>query len=297
MPSGPWTMLLGYALFGFVPGLLKLGLEQGMDPSLAVVVRFVIAVLLIGAVSALARNLHVKNPELRLLAMDRRGLLARGVFGGVAVASYFWAVQLTGAGLGTLLNYTHSIWSNVFSVALGQQKPRPWFWSLLAMAGVGVILVIDPSSDKISILGLLVGLFSGMAGGAAVLTIKTLRRSDNSLTINMALALGGIGVAVPLLLFQVTNSVKVTPNSEKAWLFVAISGVFSLIGQILFTHGFKHTSVALASLMSLITPIIAIFCGFLFLNEALTPHFLLGSALILIACSLLGLQESSKKLT
>lgn len=292
MPNGPWVMLAGYVLFGLVPGLLKLGLSDGMDPSLAVLLRFAIAIALLGASYGVAKAFKNKNPELQLRAVDRQGLLLRGVFGGLAVATYFWAVQLCGVGLGTLLNYTHSIWSNVFAVLLGRQKPRLWFWPLLGLAGLGVYLVLDPQGGHISGAGLSIGLISGMAGGAAVLTIKTLRRTDNAISINMALAIGGIAVSIPLLFIQVAQSKQISPNISTSWLFVSVSGVFSLLGQILFTHGFKNTSVSFASIMSLITPIIATFTGYLFLNEVLTPHFLLGSSLILFSCAFIGWQET-----
>jgi drug/metabolite transporter (DMT)-like permease len=75
---------------------------------------------------------------------------------------------------------------------------------------------------------------------------------------------------------------------------VALSGVFSFGGQYFFNHGFKRTSVALASLISLTTPVLAVLSGWIWLDEALTPHFLAGTLLILSAVMLQGMVERQK---
>lgn len=284
-------MVLGHLLFGLVPFFLKLGLGLGMPVAAAVALRFAVALLLIYALVGLARFWWTRaRGELSLAPVNRSALLWRGVWGGLAVLLYFYAVALCGAGLGTLLNYTHSLFSNLFGVLFFKRKTDRGFWPLLALAGLGLVLVLDPSASGLSKLGIAVGLISGMAGGAAVLTIKTLRQTDNSLTINLALALGGLNLALPLMLVQGFQGppLAVPPM---AWLWVAVSGAFSFGGQWFFNHGFRNTSVPLASLISLLTPVLAVLSGWLWLGEALTPHFVAGALCILGAVALRGLQE------
>ena len=93
----------------------------------------------------------------------------RGIFGALAVLLYFTSVQLTGAGVGTLLNYTYPLWANAFgAVFLGQRTFRG-FWALLALALVGVYLVIDPVWTQLPSFGELAGVVSAMLAGAAVI--------------------------------------------------------------------------------------------------------------------------------
>jgi drug/metabolite transporter (DMT)-like permease len=293
MPEGPLTMLLGQLLFAVVPLLLKLGLTLGLDAGTAVALRFSVALLIIAALSLLARLVwHRARGELSLAPVNRGGLFWRGVWGGVAVLTYFYAVALCGAGLGTLLNYTHSLFSNLYNVLLKRQKPDRAFWPLLALAALGLVLVLDPSSSQLSHGGIAIGVLSGMAGGAAVLTIKTLRRTDNALTINLALALGGLALSLPLIAGQALAGLAVAQAPAAAWGWVALSGVFSFGGQYFFNHGFKHTSVPLASLISLSTPALACFFGWSLLGEALTPHYLAGALCIFSALGLRAWFES-----
>lgn len=297
MTDGPLTMLLGHLLFGLVPLFLKLGLGLGLGASTAVALRFGVALVLIFSLAFIARHWWSRaRRELALAPVNRRGLLWRGVWGGVAVLLYFYAVLLCGAGPGTLLNYTHSLFSNLYSVALGRRKPDATFWPLLALAGLGLWLVVDPAGGMLSRVGIAVGLASGMAGGAAVLTIKTLRQTDNSLTINLALALGGLALSLPLMAGQSLQGQPVLQAPGSAWAWVALSGVFSFGGQYFFNHGFRRTSVPLASLISLTTPVLACFGSWLWLKEPLTPHFLAGALCILAALGLQGLKEGQKRL-
>lgn len=296
MPTGPGTMLLGHLLFGAVPLLLKLALDRGLPASTAVALRFGVALAAVGLLAGLGRRLAGRaRHELSLAPVNRWALLWRGVWGGLAVLLYFQAVALCGAGLGTLLNYTHSLFSNLLgALALGQ-RPGRGFWPLLGLAGLGLVLVLDPGAGRLNGLGMALGLLSGVAGGAAVLTIKSLRRTDNALTINLALALGGLAFSLPLMGVQGLAGQGVLQAPGPAWAWAAGAGLLAFGGQWFFNHGFKGTSVGLASLISLTTPVLAVLSGWLWLGEPLTPHFLAGAACILVAVGIRGWQERPAK--
>jgi drug/metabolite transporter (DMT)-like permease len=285
-------MLLGQLLFAAVPLLLEQGLRLGLDASSAVALRFSVGLTLIAVLSALGRRWRRARAELSIAPVNHIGLRWRGLWGSIAVLTYFYAVAACGAGLGTLLNYTHSLFSNLFNVALGRQKADRAFWPLLALAAVGLILVLDPAGGQLSRGGILIGVLSGMAGGAAVLTVKTLRRTDNALTINLALALGGLALALPLMGLERLAGQPVMAGGPRAWAWVALSGVFSFGGQYFFNHGLKGTSVPLASLISLSTPALACLFGWLWLGEALTPHYLAGALCIFSALGLRAWMEA-----
>jgi drug/metabolite transporter (DMT)-like permease len=134
--SGPAIMVLGYVSFGLAPVFVRIGLLGGWQASGAVVVRFLVALVLTAAI-ALAGQAFGGGGELVVRPVNRRGLVWRGALGGVAVITYFYSVQLVGAGLGALLNCTYSLWANVFGVALGRHEPDRWFWPpiIAALAG------------------------------------------------------------------------------------------------------------------------------------------------------------------
>lgn len=300
--SGPFIMHTGYMLLAFVPVLVRVANRAGWETGSTVFARFVIACVCIAVVALVGgQKLRSGNP---------RVLLLRGLFGGGAVLSYFAAVEETNASTAVLLNFTHSIWANVAGVLLLGQKPIRGFWPLLALAAVGLYLVIDPGFDGFK-RGEMLGLLSGVLGGGAILCVKELRKTDNATTIQASLAVVGVVCALPFVLPAWLQSP--TPPAEAmaaamaavsdgaanpftspafgAWLAVLAMGICGYAGQHFFTSGYRDTSVQLGTLLSLTTPLYATFMGRLLLGEILSFKFLLGASFILVACMMVGLRE------
>ncbi len=283
LARGPLTMLVGYTLLGLVPVMVKSLKDVGWSAAHTVVARFAIACACIGVVVAIRRRW--------LVAHNKRLLVLRGVLGGAAVLLFFTSVQVAGAGVGTLLNYTYPIWANVLGVVFAKQRPFAGFWALLMVALVGVFLVIDPSWSEPR-LGELSGLASAFLAGAAVLCIKQLRETDDSLTIIWSFSVIGLVFALPLAVVESARAEGPLPwLSARGWLLLIATGVFSFLGHVFFTRGYKHTTLQLGSLLALTVPIIAVTTGWLVLHERLSPSFLLGASLILGASALLVFWE------
>lgn len=283
---GPAFMLVGYVLFGLAPVLVRYVITQGIPAAEVTFVRFVISCGLVVAI--------VASGLAALRAHNRRILLVRGILGAAAVLCYFHAIGMTSAGKGTLLNYTHSLWANLWAVLFLGMRPPRGFWLVLGVAGVGVWLVINPRFESIN-LGDGIGLFSGMLAGGAVLSIKHLRRTDDALVIFTSYAIFGAVFAFIPGFFSfgqagVPFGTWAMPSSAALVALVTI-GVITTIAQLSFTHGYGFTSLPLGTLLSLTVPGISALGGAIFLGEALTPHFILGGTLVVVACGILGLQE------
>ena len=289
--DGPLGMLAGFILFSLVPIGVKLATDLGAGARATVLVRFAVGLLCVGPFMAITGQ--------RLRTGNLRALVLRGVFGGVAVMFFFIAVSLSGAGMGMLLNYTHSIWANVLAVMCLRHRPPARFWLLLVMAVVGLYLVIHPEaafSSSARFWGMAAGLLSGVLGGSAILCIKELRRTDSALAIFFSFALAGFIVgALSLVPVVAGGSAEgiVRAFSWPAWGILAAMGVVAFGGQMLFTAGYRRTSIQLGSILSLTAPTLAVFLGWLILGEELTIRFAVGAGLVLVACGLTGALESS----
>lgn len=273
-------MLFGYLLLSAMPVLVRQVGRHGWGAASTTAVRFGLGSLVVAALLLSGRHqLRTRQPFI---------LFLRGAFGGLSVLTYFLAVQRTGAGMGTLLNYTHSIWSNLLALLILRQRPDKRFWPLLVLAIFGLWLVISPSFARLEI-GKLYGLSSGILGGAAILCIKKLRQTDDALTIFSSFSAVGLCFAIFTLPFERLGAASVFDGA--AWILLVAIAVFSFGGQMLFTHGYRETSVALGSLLSLLVPTLATLSGWLILNEPITARYALGATLVLTACGLFGWLE------
>lgn len=282
---GPLLMLVANLLFAMVPVSVRVAGTYGVSSSQVTFIRFAVGwIFCLVLWAAGAGSLRAKN---------RTAVALRGILGGAAVLCYFHAVTELGAGKGVILNYTHSLWANLFAVLLLRERPPRGFWLLLALAAVGLWFVIDPHFGAFGT-GEALGLLSGALGGGAILAIKFARRTDGALVILASFSLWGM-----LFALVVPAAGAVTGGSGPGWFIpvggaagaVLAVGLFGVFSQYLFTHAYGFTSVALGTVMSLSVPALAALVGWVWLGETLTPHFVLGAALILTAMGAMGVQE------
>ena len=285
--NGPFLFLISNLFFGFLPIMVKWGNELHYSPVEESFFRFVFAAFGVGALWFLGKSLKPVNMP---------ALLWRGFFGSISILAYFIALQTTTVGKGTLLNYTTTIWSNVYAVLFFKHKPpKGYFWILL-LAGVGLQLVMNVNWESFNY-GDAAGFLSGVTGGAAVLAVKRARRTDNSITVFASFMVFSLVLSGILLLVHPVFGVPVptvmtwtTPDFSGLMVLLGI-GFVAMVAQMFFTEAFGHTSLALGTLLSVMVPIFAAIFGRVILGETFTPHFVLGMVLVLSACLLLGWRE------
>jgi drug/metabolite transporter (DMT)-like permease len=284
--SGPaaGNMLLGYALLGLQPLPVAMLARGDVGPAETVFARFLLSALLILAVCAIRwRGLSTAQPRL---------LLLRGLLGGGAVLLYFSSIQWAGAARGTLLNYTYPIWANLFAWMLGH-RPSGRFWWALSLALVGIWFVVVPEQglgDGTIGRGEWAGLASAVLAGGAVLTIKRLRETDESLTIIASFTSFGLLMSLPLSSIEVMSRL-ISPELLVPGLSV---GLLAFVGHVFFTRGYRGVSVQTATLLSPTVPLIATLTGIVMLDEVVTGRFGLG-ALAILASSMLALRAHRNK--
>jgi len=134
-----------------------------------------------------------------------------------------------------------------------------------------------------------------------VVAIKEARRTDNALTIFTSFTLFGflfagaflaLAAAAPGMSASVESLGHWNPIAGQGWILLSVMGFFAMSAQLLLTQSMGFLTLPMGTLLSLLVPIGAAFFGLLILGESLTPHFLLGTLLVLSACAWLGWSES-----
>jgi drug/metabolite transporter (DMT)-like permease len=279
-------MTAGYGLLGLQPLPVAWLASAGFATAATVFSRFLFSALIISLICVVRRRwLKTGNP---------RVLLLRGLFGGTAVLLYFYSIGHAGAARGTLLNYTYPFWANLMAWSFGKRPPRA-FWPILGLATAGVWCLLYPEegwgAQGIG-LGELAGLGSAICAGAAVLAIKKLRETDESLTIVMAFSICGMLIALPLVpLTDALNRLHTTDVATAALLV----GVLSFVGHVLFTRGYRGVTLASGTLLSLLVPLVASAGGILYLSEPASPRFFLGAGMIFSALVLSVLSNARRR--
>jgi len=286
--NGVFLLLMADLFMAMVPITVRMATRLSCSPVQTTFFRFAFALTGISLMVTLGWG--------KLRIVNGKALFWRGFFGGLSVLFYFLSVHFSTAAKGTLLNYTYSIWANIFAVVfLGQNPPKGYFFILL-LAAAGVWLVLGVQFGTFN-WGDLIGVLSGATAGAAAVAIKEARRTDNSLSVFASFSFLGFLLSGFLLLvgpWCLPSSVPLlgwNPVGGAGWTILLAMGAISMLAQLLFTEGFGYVSLATGTLLSLLVPVGAAVLGLLVLGEPLTPHFVLGTGLVLTACGLFSWQE------
>jgi drug/metabolite transporter (DMT)-like permease len=284
--KGIYLLIVSNTFFGILPILVKLANGLHYSAIEETFFRFVFAVF--GVLILWVTGLQT------LSLVNGKALFWRGLFGGLSILGYFIALQTTSSGKGTLLNYTYILWANLFSILFFKQKPPKGFYWYFLLAAVGIEMVLDVHWNSLN-LGDLAGLFSGVTGGAAVLGIKRARATDTAMTVFASFTLFSFVMSGVLLLFgssmQVGGLDQWTTPDFKGLLVLLAVGAAAMIAQMFFSEAIGHTSLASGTLLTLLVPVLAALFGWIFLEETLTPNFLTGMILVLIACGMMIWRE------
>jgi drug/metabolite transporter (DMT)-like permease len=215
-------------------------------------------------------------------ARNKLGLLLRGAYGGAAVLLYFIAIAHLPVGIATLLNYTAPVFTAVYAaIFLGEAITRGTLVAL-ALTSVGVALVIVGTAPAGTLaLGpwQLVGLGSAMLSGAAVATIREVRKTDGSWEIFTAFCLAGAVISA-----GPAFAAWVRPRPLE-WKILILVGVLSVVGQLLMTHALRYVRAAVGGIIAQLTPVTSMALGWMMFRDRIAGLALAGAALTLAGVS------------
>lgn len=265
--SGSAVIAVSSLFFGVMAVATRLLAGQVPAAQIATV-RFAVGLVGVSAIFVVRR----RQPNL----LQWRLLGLRGLFGGIAVLTYFVAIERLGAAPATVLNYSSPIYAAVFaSWFLGEKSNHLQRLGLLLATGgaAAVTMASAPSHQPWNPdWGALVGVLSAVAGGAAMTVIRKLRNDTDALTVFFAFCVVGLMVCTPV---AAPNWV---PLHGKPLLICVLVGLLSIGGQLLFTWGMGHTTATAGSAITQLVPAVAWILAVGWLHEPLTLLGILGAA-------------------
>ena len=273
-PAPSATLVLSISALGFaaMAAFAKLAAARVPGPEVALI-RFVLGTLVCLA-------WHQRRP---LRARNLRGLAVRALFGGSAVYCYFLSIEHLPVGIATLLQYTApaftALWAAIF---LGERTgPRVLLALALALGGVALLVVgqSPPGDPALFNRWELVGLCGAVLSGAAVATIRALRRSDGAWEIFAAFNLGGA-----LLTLGPSVQRWVWPSGGEWALLLAVA-TLSVGAQLGMTWALRWIKASVAGLLMQLTPVSALAIGALAFGERIHPLAWVGVAVTLAGVS------------
>ncbi len=159
------------------------------------------------------------------LRTKRPGMIIfRGVLNLVCMLAFFVALAITPLAEVTVLVFTAPIFATMLAVFVFGEKVGLLRWGAIGFGFLGAVVVLRPGFEAVSP-GSALALFAAIIWGVCLIIIKSLGKTDSSLTITvyMSLVMAPLSLLPALLVWQ-------WPTAGQ-FLWLAAIGVFGGIGQ------------------------------------------------------------------
>lgn len=289
-PRIVWLILC--LIWGSTWLFIKLGLED-LPPFTFAGIRFVIASAILFAIIKIRRiKLPRTGRDWTLLAIT--GVLSFTINYGAV----FWGEERISSGLAAVLQATIPVFGLViahFYLPAERMTPLKILGVIMGIAGVAVIF-----SDQLTVAGgrALAGSAAVVIGAAAAAYANVLVKSRGG-NMDPAVLAGGqmIFGLVPLLaagffLERGAFHFRWTTLAIVCLIYLAIVG--SVVAFLLYYWLVQHMDVTNTMLIALVTPVIAVIVGMIFLNEELNWRLLVGGLMIMSGIGMIVVRKRKK---
>lgn len=212
----------------------------------------------------------------------------RALINVAAMLLFFMGLSLTPIAKVQALAFTAPLFASLLAVVfLGERMGLPR-WTALIVGFAGALIIIRPGTASMD-LGSLLVLASAATWSLAIIVIKTLSRTDSSVTITayMVLLMTPMSLLAAVFVWQWPDPWQLT------WLvFVGVSGTLAQLAMAQSLHLADTTTVMPLDFMKLIWGAII---GYLLFSEVPDAGIWIGGGVILAAATYIAIRESRRK--
>lgn len=225
-----------------------------------------------GLLALLPMLLRSGQPPLRTQQLPR--YFVRSAVGLGSMLCGFWAIGHLPLSQAISLSYSTPLFVTIAAVLWLGETVRARRWAAVICGFIGVLVIVRPGQAGFEA-GTLVAVLAAVLSAVVAIQIKQLTRIDGANTVVFYTYVFWVPMSLVPALF-----VWVWPSGI-AWLWLAATGVFGTLGQLLWTRALRLGEVsALTPISFMQLPLVAVF-GWLLFGETLDRWTVIGAAIIL----------------
>lgn len=221
------------------------------------------------------------HPLPRIRATGRAGVIG-GLCLVAAFAGAIYAIQSTKVANAVFLFSASPFLAALLGWVILREPVRPLTWAAMALAGVGMFIMVREGLAAGALSGNLAALLSALGFAGFTVALRHGHLND-TMPVSLLGCLFSGAVALVVLLAQGTSPL---PSLHDTGIAALMGAVVLAVGMILYTQGSRALPAAEATLLSLVEVMLAPIWVWVFLNETATPATFAGGAVVLAAVAL-----------
>lgn len=263
------------------------GALEAMHVHVLNVFRFVVSALVLGGMYAYSRR-GESDSFFDPLRSHGRTIAGLGILGYVLYqVCFIVGVNNTTAGSAALIMASAPMWTAIISRVAGYEQLGRLSWIGLAVSLAGTVLVVAAGSDRVALgAGSLFGNALMLTGAVLWGTYTALNKSVVHEVEPVAVTFFGILVALPCLgAIGAPYASTVAWAEVDLWVWVAIvfsGGLSTGVAFVVWNTAVRNVGASNTAVYNNLVPLIAVFGGWLFLDETVNVAQLGGGALIIV---------------
>ena len=278
--------------FGMIPLFSIPVIAAGMDNVSILVYRF-----LFGSAAMLA-ILLLRKTNMRVSLSELLRIVLLAIFYITTALATLECYKYLSSGIATALVYTDPIWCALIGLAFLGDKFSIKLTSSILLASLGVMMMtgVFSGDGTFSMIGLLLGLASGLAYGIYLILVPRLKvKHIASLKLTFYVFFTGMWLLIAYSLMT-NGGVEEVPDSS-CWLDLALLGLIpTAISNICVTVSLKLIDTTIVAILGAFEPLTAMVVGVVILGEPLGFIGVVGGMLILVAVAILTINPQKLKL-
>ena len=263
-------------IWGYNWVVMKLAVQYASPFQFAGLRTFLGALMLFLVLIATKRPLKLQEfPTMMLL-----GILQTCGFTGLLI----WALVEGGAGKTAVLSYTMPFWVMLFAWPLLGEKVQGWQWLAVAFALFGMVLIFDPLHIKSDGFSMFLALLSGISWAISAIVSKKLHQRAPHLDLLNITAWPTLLGSLPIIFLALILPAPPIQWTNTFYLTIIYSIFLSgSLAWVLWLYALQRLPAGVASMASMLAPVIGVTAAWLQLGERPSSIELMGMFFIALA--------------
>lgn len=290
---GSFEIIIAGIIWGFIGFFVKELSNLGASSELIAFFRVFFAFIFASIVSLILykpKSFFITRQQLFWCIVD--GITTQGIFN----IAYAICVEKSGVAIAAILLYTSPVFNAIISYLAFKEKMGLWRCLVIVINMIGCIIAataLDFNFQVLSIVGLLMGLLSGLTYGASPVLGKYANRNPN---VFIVIAYNELFASLFLLIFTRPFS-SVQNISTKMWIYGIIYGVLITgIAYMFYYDGVKRLSeVSIIPVLASIEVVVAAFIGVMLYKEPLNYVNYIGIIVVIFSIIVMSILSKNVK--
>lgn len=274
------------AAYGITAAAIWGGMYVVSDVVLHVIPPFTLLTLRLVIGAAILGVLLTRRHQIAMPRRDALKLLGVGIIGfGISLGAQFFGTKYAGPINGSVVTSASPAFILLFAWLILREPLTPLRIGAVALASVGVLIVLDLSNFKVNLEtfgGNLSLTLAALTWALYSVLVRRVSKDYPTLTISFYALVGGLIVSVPVAAWELTSQTvgTITPGIILGILYLGV--ISTALAMFLWNQAFALVEASIASLFFFAQPLVGVVLATILLSEPLTPQLLVGGTLIIL---------------